>query len=326
MTAKVRYGLLGASQIARGQHIPAIRQASNAELVGIASRDPAKAAAWAMELNIPRAYASYDAMLADPEIDAVLITLPMSLHCQWIVAAARAGKHVLCEKPMVLSAAEMDAVIEAAAASGVIVLEGFTHVYPGHLAYVADLLASGRIGEVRAVRAEVLYPTRDWAKDTRALKEYGACVLIEAGCYCVQTILHLMQADPTDVCGFGVSRDGCDFETTFAGVMKFPGERVGYMCTTMESSFRAVCDIIGTRGRIDLPDLFDGTRVIIDETDGPREEVTFPQTNRFAQQIEHLGACVLEGCRPMVSLDESRRIIQTLAALRDSAAICRSQP
>jgi predicted dehydrogenase len=325
MTPKVRYGLLGASQIARGQHIPAIRQASNAELAGIASRDAAKAAAWAAEMNIPRAYDSYDAMLADPQIDAVLVTLPMSLHCQWIVAAARAGKHVLCEKPMVLSVAEMDAVSQAAAESGVIVLEGFTHVYPGHLAYVADLIASGRIGEVRAVRAEVLYPTRDWAKDTRALKQYGACVLIEAGCYCVQTILHLMQADPTEVCGLGVSRQGCDFETTFAGVMKFPGERLGYMCTTMESSFRAVCDIIGARGRIDLPDLFGGTRVIIDETDGQREELTFPQTNRFARQIEHFSACVLEGSEPKISLDESRRIIQTLSALRDSARCCRSR-
>jgi predicted dehydrogenase len=318
---KVRLGLLGASQIARSQHIRAIREASRAELVGIASRNAAKASAWASELSIPRAYASYEEMLSDSGIDAVLITLPMSLHVEWIVRASRAGKHVLCEKPMVLSVAEMDEVAAAAAASGVVVLEGFTHVHPGHLPLVETLVASGRIGELRAVRAEVLYPTADWAKDSRAQKEYGACVLIEAGCYCVQTILRLMKSEPLAVCGLAASAAGRDFETTFTGAMKFSGERLGYLCTTMESSFRAVCDVIGTRGRIELPDLFGGTRVRIEETGGKPEELTFPEVNRFARQIEHFAACILDGFTPVVTLEESRRVIKALVALRE-AGIC----
>ncbi|MDL5045297.1 Gfo/Idh/MocA family oxidoreductase [Oscillatoria amoena NRMC-F 0135] len=318
MPQPIRYGLLGASQIARSQHIPAIRQVGSAVLQGIASRSYDKAAAWARELGIARSYHSYEAMLDDPDIDAVLITLPMSLHVEWIIRAIEVGKHVLCEKPMVLSVEEIDRVISGARARGVHVLEGFTHVYPGHLDEVQALIDAGEIGDVRAVRAEVIYPTFDWQKDTRANGAYGACVLIEAGCYCVHTILRFMQADPVGVCGFGASRAGCDFETTFAGVLRFDRERMGYLCTSMETAFRAVCDIIGTAGRIELPDLFGGTEIVIHSLDGKARHLRRPAVNRFAVQIEQFGRTIRDGAPPAVSLTESRRIIRALVQLRDA--------
>jgi D-xylose 1-dehydrogenase (NADP+, D-xylono-1,5-lactone-forming) len=319
MKKKLRVGLIGASQIVRNQHLAALRQAANVDLLGIASRRAEKADAWAKEFDIPRAYSSYDALLADPEIDAVLITLPMSLHAEWIVRAAQAGKHVLCEKPLVLNVAEADAVIAAARRNGVVVLEAFTHVYPPHLGAAEKLMADGVIGDVRAVRAEVLYPTADWVHDSRARKEYGACVLIEAGCYCVQTIRRLLRSEPVAFAGCASAREGCDFETTFAGVMKFPGGRIGYLCTTMESAFRAVCDIIGTRGRIELPDLFDGTRLRVETIGAPARELAFPSGNRFARQAEHFAACVLEGREPIITLEDSRNNIRAMTALREAA-------
>ncbi|MEX0886778.1 MAG: Gfo/Idh/MocA family oxidoreductase [Phycisphaeraceae bacterium] len=314
----VRFGVIGAGQIVRRQHAPAFAEASNASITGIASRNPTKATEAAEAVGVERAYGSYDELLADPAIDAVLIALPMKAHAEWIVKAARAGKHVLCEKPMVLTVAEADAVIEAAQATGVLVMEGFTHLFPAQIAYVRDLLASGRLGAIRAIRAEVLYPTLDWENDTRAMPEHGACVLIEAGCYCTLAIQHFMGDAPLAVHGFAASRPGCDFETSFVGIMSFPGERLGYMCTTMESPFRACCEIITTAGRIEMPELFTGTRLVVHATGEKPEEVTFEPVNRFTLQAEHFADCVLHGRAPIVSLEQSRQNIQTLLALREA--------
>ena len=116
---RVRYGVLSTSQIARNQHVPAAREAANAEIVAISSRERARAEEWASRLEIPRAYGSYDELLADPGIDAVIVPLPNSLHCEWTVEAAEAGKHVLCEKPLAVTVEEARRMIGAAQANGV---------------------------------------------------------------------------------------------------------------------------------------------------------------------------------------------------------------
>lgn len=319
MTDAVKYGFLGASQILKNQHGRAFAEAQNAEVVGIASRRPSKAAEYAQDLGIPHVYESYDAMLADPAVEAVLITLPMNLHCEWVVKAVEAGKHVLCEKPLVLTVDEGERVLKAAKANDRLVLEAFTHVYPRQYGYVKELLAQGRVGDVRAVHAEVLYTTQDWDNDTRANPKLGGRVLIEAGCYCVKTIRDLMGEEPTEVKGLAAHRHGGDLQTTFVGVMKFSNQRLGYLCTTMESSFRACAEIIGTAGRIEMPDLFNGSRIRIFVPGQETEEITFDTGNRFQHQVEHFSDCIRHGRQPIVSLEDSVENIRVLQALNDSA-------
>jgi len=315
---KVRYGFLGASQIIRNSHAKAFAEAANAEVLGVASRRPDKARQYADDLGLPRVY-TYEDMLADPDVDAVLCTLPMSLHCEWTVRAAEAGKHVLCEKPLVLTVEEAERIKAAADANGVLVLEAFTHVYPPQMAYVRGLLDEGRIGEIRVIRSEVLYPTRDWDNDTRANPALGGRVLIEAGCYCMHTIRHFMGAEPVEYKGFAVHRNDGQLQTTFAGVMRFAGNRLGYLCTTMESPFRACAEIIGAEGRIEMPDLFNGSRIVVLRQGEKPAEITFDVDNRFRMQVEHFSDCILRGDQPIVSLDDSIANIRALTALNDSA-------
>ncbi len=237
MVDKARYGFPGASQILKNQHAKAFEEAQGAEVLGVASRSSEKARQYAEDLSLPRVY-TYEEMLDDPRVEAVLITLPMNLHCQWAVRAAEAGKHVLCEKPMVLTVEEGLRIKVAADANGVVVLEAFTHVYPRQMQVVRELLDEGRIGKIRAIGAEVLYPTKDWDNDTRADPALGGRVLIEAGCYCMHTIRHFMGSEPVEYKGLAVHRNDGDLQTTFTGIMKFPHNRLGYLCMTMETAFR----------------------------------------------------------------------------------------
>src|SRR5512143_2829693 len=147
----LRWGLLGAARINR-MIIPALRSSPDNRLLAVASRDPAKAAACAREWGIERAHGSYEALLADPESDAVSVPLPNHLHAEWTIRAARAGKHVLCEKPLALSVAEVDAMEAAARESGVVVAEAFMYRHHPQTLEVKKLVDGGAVGDVRFVR------------------------------------------------------------------------------------------------------------------------------------------------------------------------------
>ena len=319
MNDKVRYGFLGASQIIKNQHGRAFAEASNAQVLSIASRRPSKAREFAAALNIPHVHETYESMLADPDIEAVLITLPMTLHCEWAIRAVEAGKHVLCEKPLVLSVDEGERVLRAAKANNRLVLEAFTHVYPEQYQHVQNLIAQGAIGELRAVRAEVLYPTLDWDNDSRAQPQLGGRVLIEAGCYCIKTIRDLMSEEPTEVHGCAAHRNDGELQTTFVGIMKFSRQRLGYFCASMETAVRISADVIGTAGRVEMPDLFNASRIHIFRTGEQPQEIRFETSNRFRQQVEHFSHCIRHGTQPIVSLEDSLNNIRILQALNDTA-------
>jgi xylose dehydrogenase (NAD/NADP) len=311
----VKYGFLGASQILKNQHLQAVQQAINAEGYGIASRRKSKAQEFADNYSIPRVYDNYEQMLADPEIDAVINTLPMKLHTEWVIKAAEAGKHCLCEKPMALSTKEMSLIIDAAKHNNVKIMEGFTPWFLPQMDYVKNLLSSGKIGEIRVIKAEVIYGTEDWENDSRANVELGGCVTIEAGCYSAFAIHSLMDDMPEKLTGYSVQGSGNEgLDTSFVGIMKFPNNRLGMMSTSMETAFRASVEIFGTRGRIDIPDFFGGVRIVITPNvyGQAADEVIFPVENRFKNQIEHFSDCILTDRPPKVSLEDSFRTITIL--------------
>ena len=149
----VRYGLISTSQIGVNAHLPASLDSKNSEIVSISSRTASKAKAAAAEHGIARWYGSYDEQLADPETDAVINALPISMHCEWTIKAAEAGKHILCEKPLATTATDCQRMIDAANSNNVLLVEGFTHRWNPHLRKARELIANGAIGKVVTVTA-----------------------------------------------------------------------------------------------------------------------------------------------------------------------------
>jgi predicted dehydrogenase len=318
MADRVRYGILSTAQIARNAHVPAARDAARSEVVAISSRDPARAERWAAELGIPKAYGSYEEILEDPEIDAVINTLPNSMHCVWTVRAAEAGKHILCEKPLAVTVEEAHRMIDAARANGVVLMEAFSHPFNPVLPVMQQVIASGQIGEVKLIRAELLYTIQDWENDSRVKKELGGGALLDAGCYCVNVIRTLMGMEPSSVQAYAHIRESHDVDTTFTGLLRFPGDKIGYMATGMEQPFRFTCEVIGTEGEVRTDNVFDGTHLEVNQGQ-VRRVINFNPVNRFRRQLEHFSHCVLTGASPPTTARDSLYNTATLVALKEAA-------
>ena len=153
----VRYGLLSTAQIGLNAHLPASRESETSEIVSISSRTAEKAKQAAQSHNIDRWYGSYEEQLIDPDIDAIINTLPNSMHCEWTVKAAEAGKHVLCEKPLAVSATECQRMIDAANANNVVLVEAFTHRWNPHMRKARQLVAEGAIGEIQTIDSSLCF-------------------------------------------------------------------------------------------------------------------------------------------------------------------------
>jgi predicted dehydrogenase len=318
MVDRVRYGVLSTARIARNQHIRAAKTSTNAKIVAISSRDADRAVRYAQELEIPRAYGSYQEVLDDPEIDAVINPLPNSMHREWTVRAAEAGKHVLCEKPFAVTVAEAEHMIDAARANGVLLMEGFTQRFLPQAAYVRGIIESGRIGVIRSVRAELVYTLPDWDTDSRARPDLAGGCLYDAGCYCVNTLRWAMGDEPVRVQALQRIKEGYNVDATFAGLLEFPGGRLGYMLTGMEEPFRGCCEVIGSEGRIEMPDLFGGSRVHV-AIGGEEHVEAFESVDRFRLQIEHFSDCILNDKQPMLTPEDARGNTAALVALKRAA-------
>src|SRR5690606_5282482 len=215
MTEPVRWGVIGCASIAMRKVLPAMKQASNCDILAIASRDPAKAAAAAAELDIERHYGSYESLLADPDVEAVYVPLPNHLHAEWTVKAAEAGKHVLCEKPLALTAAEATTMVDACERAGVSLMEAFMYRLHPQWVRARELVESGRIGELCAIEASFAYHNTDPA-NIRNIAEMGGGALMDIGCYPVNVARMMFGGEPADVHA-AIRRDptfGTDILTT----------------------------------------------------------------------------------------------------------------
>ena len=325
MTDRVRYGVLSTSQIARRQHVPAARESANSEIAAISSRDKTRAGEWAQKLGIPKAYGSYDELIADPDIDAVINPLPNSLHAEWTIKSAEAGKHILCEKPLAVTVEGAQRMIDAAEANGVLLMEGFTTQFQPMMPFIRETIDSGEIGEVMIARAELTYTIQDWGGDNRVKRELGGGALLDAGCYCVNAVRFLMDREPESVQAFQRVRESHGVDSTFVGLLRFADDRMAYIATGMEQPFRACCEVIGTEGRIEVPYLFGGQVVKVVVGREEREE-RFEQVNRFRVQMEHFAECILRGQAPMLPPEDGLNNTKVLVALQRAAREGREVP
>lgn len=193
MENKVRWGILGTANIARWATIPGMKLAKNAELIAIAGRSAEKAQRYAETFGIPKAYGSYEELLSDPEVEAVYIPLPNDIHIKWVTAALRAGKHVLCEKPLAMNAGEVEEMFRTAKDCGKYLMEAYAYLHSPYVQSLKDEVASGIIGDVDYI--DTAFVTQGYKEDFRLHKEFGGGAMYDLGCYCTTMILSLIDSD-----------------------------------------------------------------------------------------------------------------------------------
>jgi predicted dehydrogenase len=310
----LRWGLLGTARINR-MLIPPLRVSAGNRLLAVASRDSARAEAYAREWGVPRAHGSYEALLADPEIDAVYIPLPNHLHAEWTIRAARAGKHVLCEKPLALSVAEVDAMEAAARQGGVVLAEAFMYRHHPQTLKVR----SWEAGDVASASSGTFSFTLDRPDDVRLRPEWGGGCLWDVGCYPLRFARFVLGTEPIEVFGSSVTGP-TGIDETFAGQLVFPGGTLVQIDAGFRAPYRTGMELVGAEGTIVVPQPWKPEGLPIVLTRGSAtEEIAVGGDDRYLLEIEDLADCVRTGRRPRVSLAESRGNVATIGALLESA-------
>jgi len=250
---KLKWGILGCSRISRRGLIPGIQESQIGSLVALASRDEKTARAWANEFQVPRSYSDYQALLNDPEIEAVYIPLPNELHRPWVMAAADAGKHILCEKPLALNSGEAVAMVEHCRSRGVLVMEAFMWRHQPRSLELRESVNRGLIGELRLIRSSFSFPIEpsDWRLDPAR----GGGALWDVGCYGVSTARFFAGEEPESVRGLA-SFGSTGVDLTLTGSLRFPSGVLASIDCSFEQPFRCFYELVGTRGVVEVPDAY----------------------------------------------------------------------
>jgi len=323
---KVRWGVLGVAKIATVKVIPAMQQGEWCEIAGIASRDRSKAEAAARELGIPKAYGSYEEMLADPEIEAVYNPLPNHLHVPLAIRAAEAGKHVLCEKPIALNVAETLELIAVRDRTGVTIGEAFmVQTHPQWIRTV-ELVRTGRIGQLRYAIGSFSYFNRT-PENIRNIREYGGGGLMDIGCYPIKTSRMVFGEEPTRVCGTLVFDVNFGVDILASAILDYPSGQCVFACSTQAVPYQNM-QFLGTTGRVELEIPFNAipnqtSRIRIDDGRDLRgagitvEE--FPPCDQYTIQGDLFSRAIREGVAPPVPLEDSLKNMAVIGAIFRSA-------
>ena len=293
---KVRWGILGCAGIAERAFIPAVLESRSGVLAGIASRDEARAAGWARRFGFPKFHRSYEDLVADPEIDAVYNPLPNDLHAEWSIRALRAGRHVLCEKPMALDAAEVRAMIEAAEANGVRLMEGFMYKFHPQMAKTLELLRAGTIGEPRAVHSAFTFRFQRDPGNYRWSPEHGGGALYDVGCYTISVARLVLGAEPFAATAAARVDAATGVDLTTEALLEFPGGRFAQCEASFEAQFQSRLLIVGSEGALHLARAFSAKDfdVAVEIVRGDAaESVPVPKADMFTAMVDDFGAAVL---------------------------------
>ena len=301
--ANLRWGILSTADIGRRKVIPGILRADRCEVVAIGSRDAAQARQVADELGIRAAHGSYEALLADPTVDIVYIPLPNHLHAEWTIAAARAGKHVLCEKPLAMNAAEAERMLDVCAAEGVRLMEAFMYRLHPSWEEVRRLVEGGRIGRLLAVQSWFSYANDDPANIRNQL-DAGGGALYDIGCYTINLSRMLFGAEPVGVSASVVREPGSGVDVLSSAILEFETGTATFTVSTRVESDQRV-DVYGTDGRISVEIPFNippdrPTRIFVTAGGDPpvapaTETITFGTADPYTVQAERFAAAILDG-------------------------------
>lgn len=306
---KLRWGIMGCARIAKGSVIPGIQQSRTGEVSAIASRDEQNARSTAEQLNIPTAYGSYEQLLEDPQIDAVYIPLPNHLHKEWTIKAAAAGKHVLCEKPVALTAQEAEEMIDACAKAGVHLAEAFMYRHHPRYEQLLDIVRSGEIGTIRGIHSTFTFNSSGAKGNVRFNKEMGGGSIYDIGCYPISVARMILNEEPEAVTVQAYfSPEHGEVDMMASGLVEFPGSVALTFDCAMWAAPRNTLEILGTEGRIEVPSAFvsraDASSHFYVITKD-RREVEVPHVNQYALQADEFAGVVLDGKKPSFSPEDA---------------------
>lgn len=325
---KVRFGVLSTARIGTEKVIPAMQRGDRTEVVAIASRSEARAREAAAGLGVPKAYGSYEALLADPDVDAVYNPLPNHLHVDWSIAAGEAGKHVLCEKPIGLSSAEAEDLLAARDRLQVKMQEAFmVWTHPQWIA-ARDMVRSGRLGDVTGYVGAFSYYNDD-PENIRNVEAYGGGGLMDIGCYLLVTSRFIFDGEPRGVRGL-IERDAASGVDTLASMLlDYGGRHAVGLCSTRMVPYQRV-QILGTRGRLELEIPFNAPpdrpcRLLVDDGrdvfGGGVETIAIPTCDQYTIQGDLFARAIQEDTDvpyPLERTVQNMRLIESLLA--DAAA------
>ena len=316
--SQLNWGLLSTARINKDV-IPAIYASKRSRLLAVGSRSQDSAAQYAAEWHIPQPYGDYDSLLADPQVDVIYISLPNHLHAEWTVKALHAGKHVLCEKPLAQTMAEMEAIEAAAHETGRMVAEAFMYRHHPQTLKVKEMLDSGQLGRLQFVRGAFSY-TLTRKENFRADPGRGGGSIWDIGCYPISYARMLAGFEPVEAFGWQVEGP-TGIDESFIGQMRFPESVHAQFDCGFKAPPRAQMEVVGTEGALFVPSPYKpGHGEEITWRHGRHvEKVKMPGRELYSGEVEDMVDAILEGKAPRISLEDSRANLKAILALLESA-------
>ncbi len=321
MSKKINWGIIGCAGIAERALIPAIKASANGVLYGIASRDKKRALDWARTHGFTKAYRDYQTLLDDGAIDVIYNPLPNSLHAEWSIRAARAGKHVLCEKPMAMNAAEVRDMRGAADQAGVLLMEAFMYKFHPQIDKALGILAGGEIGPVRSVHSSFTFLHEPDNHNYRWFPEMGGGALYDVGCYTISVSRLVFAAEPVSVFARALLHPRLRVDVSTHMLLEFPGGRVAHCDCAFDSQFQSRLLVVGEKGTLGLDRAFSAKHheVKIRTVKGDRhEDIPVPVVNMYTRMVEHFGGCVLEKKPPRDTAGDAEANMHVIDACWES--------
>jgi predicted dehydrogenase len=326
MIQRVKWGVLGVANIAVRKVIPAMQVGQWSEVTAIASRDLSKAQAAAQQLHIPRAYGSYEELLADTEIEAIYNPLPNNLHVEWTIKALEAGKHVLCEKPIGMNVGEAKQLLQTRDKTGLKIEEAFMVLTNPQWVAVLDMIEAGKMGEVHSVTGHFSYNNHDLS-NIRNIRETGGGGLMDIGCYLIFFSRLVFGAEPKRVVSLIEEHTETKTDILTSALLEFPSGHASFTCGTRMTPYQRV-QIVGTGGRIevqvpvnaptDLP-----CKVLVDDgTDlmgSAIQTLEFEPCDQYTIQGDLFSQAIRENKEPILPLEESIKNLAVVEAVFKSA-------
>jgi predicted dehydrogenase len=316
MMSPVSWGILSTGHINR-LVIPPAQASERIDVIAVASRDLARAEEHAQRWGIEQAYGSYESLLEDPEVEAVYISLPNSLHCEWSIRALEAGKHVLCEKPLSRRAADVEAAFDAAERTGRLLMEGFMYRHNPQTRTLQELVRGGAIGGLRLIRGAFSFTARN-PRDIRLLPELDGGALMDVGCYCVSSS-RLLAGEPERVSGEQVPGAG-GVDVVFAGTLSFPDRVIAQFDCGLALPERDELEVIGEEGSLFLDDPWHCLVPVIElRRDGEVERIELEPEDSYRLELENLSAAIHGEAEPLLGRDDAVGNARAIEALYASA-------
>jgi xylose dehydrogenase (NAD/NADP) len=288
-----RWGILGPGFVATRAMIPALQHTANAQVLAVASRDQARATTTSRQFGIERVYPDYQALLDDPDVDTVYISLPNHLHYEWTIRAAHAGKHVLCEKPLALSSSQCDTMVATCQHAGVLLMEAVMYRFHPRMQALKHLVDAKEIGAVRLLHAAFSFPFSA-PENYRAFPEYGGGALLDVGSYCINAACWFMEGEPQSAQAYiSYSRN---IDMSVNALLRFDEERMAHIDCSFSAAEHQVLEIVGSEGAVTAPLAFtawkDDTTMLFIQHGAAFETRTFKPADPYQLMVEHFMDCV----------------------------------